>query len=109
VSLVDRLDSFFAPVVDPQTQAVVSSPRFPEALAHLAGPQAVDAKVRAGRAVERIEQARQAAALLQVLACRGWDVPNPQRYNRVRNSSPPSNDADPVAPTADAALPRPTR
>jgi CheY-like chemotaxis protein len=109
VALVDRLDSFFAPVVDPQTQAVVSPPRFPEALAHLAGPQAVDAKFRAGRAAERLEQARQAAALLEVLACRGWDVPNPQRYNRERNSSPPSDDADPVAPTADAALPRPTR
>lgn len=109
VALVDRLDSFFAPVVDPQTQAVMSPPRFPEALAHLAGPQAVDAKIRAGRAGDRLEQARQAVALLEVLACRGWDVPNPQRYNRGRNSSPPSDDADPVAPTADAALPRPTR
>lgn len=109
VALVDRLDSFFAPVVDPQTQAVVSPPRFPEALAQLAGPQAIDAKVRAGRAKERLEQARQAAALLKVLACRGWDVPNPERYNRVRDSSPPSADADPDAPTADAALPHPTR
>ena len=109
VALVDRLDSFFEPVVDPQTQAVVSPPRFPETLAHLAGPQAVDAKARAGRAAERLEQARQAAALLEVLACRGWDVPNPQRYNRMRLASPPSDDADPVAPPADAALPRPTR
>jgi len=109
VALVDRLDSFFAPLVDPQTQAVVSPPRFPEALAHLAGPQAVEAKARAGRAKERLEQARQAATLLNVLACRGWDVPNPERYNRMRDSSPPSDDADPVAPTADAALPHPTR
>lgn len=109
VALVDRLDSFFEPVVDPQTQAVVSPPRFPETLAHLAGPQAVDAKARAGRAAERLEQARQAAALLEVLACRGWEVPNPQRYNRKRLASTPSDDADRVAPPADAALPRPTR
>jgi CheY-like chemotaxis protein len=109
VALVDRLDSFFAPVVDPQTQAAVSPPRFPEALAHLAGPQAVDATVRASRAAARREQAKQAAALLEVLACRGWDVPNPQRYNRTRHSSPPADDANPVTPTADAALPRPTR
>lgn len=109
VALVDRLDSFFAPVVEPGSQAEVSPPRFPEALAHLAGPQAVDAEARAGRAAERLEQARQATALLEVLACRGWDVPNPQRYNRVQDSSPPSDDTESVAPTADAALPRPTR
>lgn len=109
VALVDRLDSFFEPVVDSQTQSVVSPPRFPEALAHLAGPQAVDAEARASRAAARREQAKQAAALLQVLGCRGWDVPNPQRYNRSRDSSPPSDDAEPVAPTADAAIPIPTR
>lgn len=109
VALVDRLDSFFEPVVDPQTQAVVSPPRFPEALAHLAGPQAVDAEARAGRAAARREQAKQAAALLQVLACRGWEVPNPERYNQLLDASPPADDATPVAPTADAALPHPTR
>jgi len=109
VALVDRLDSFFEPVVDPQTQAVVSPPRFPAALAHLAGPQTVDAAARAGRAAARREQAKQATALLQVLACRGWEVPNPERYNHVFNASPPSDDATPVAPTADAALPFPTR
>jgi CheY-like chemotaxis protein len=109
VALVDRLDSFFEPVVDPQTQAVVSPPRFPEALAHLAGSQAVDTAARAARAAARREQAKQAAALLQVLACRGWEVPNPERYNQVLDASPPANDATPVAPTADAALPPPTR
>lgn len=109
VALVDRLDSFFAPVVEPQSQAVVRPPRFPAALAHLAGPQAVDAEARAGRAAARREQAKQAAALLEVLASRGWDVPNRQRYNRFRESSPPSDDADRVPPTADAALPHPTR
>lgn len=104
VSVVDRLDSFFEPVTDPKT-GVATPARFPEALAHLAGPQASDARARAARAALRLEQSRQATALLTVLAQRGWDVPNPAQYNRQRDSSPVPD----TPPPADAALPQPTR
>jgi len=74
VALVDRLDSFFEPVFDEQTGAVISAPRFPDALARAAGPQEVDPATRAARRQARLDRARQALALLGKLGARGWDV-----------------------------------
>lgn len=119
VALIDRLDSFFEPVLNPETKEVVAPARFPEALAHLVGTDAVDPKARAARAALRLEQSREAAALLATLACRGWEVPVSTlvklesgadalhgQYNLPRDSSPRSI---PAAPPVDAALSQPTR
>ncbi len=74
VAIVDRLDSFFQALPGDAADVAPSGPRFPEALADVAGPQASDSAARAGRAAARLAQARRAIVLLGSLARRGWDV-----------------------------------
>lgn len=74
VALVDRLDSFFAATIDPQTGRETAPPRFPAALAAVAGPVAIDPALRAARGAARIARAREALAVLGRLGRRGWDV-----------------------------------
>jgi DNA-binding response OmpR family regulator len=74
VGIVDRLDSFFRPVVDAETGAVLFPPRFPDALAQAAGPAAVDPATRTARAETRRARAAAAADLLEALHQGGWDV-----------------------------------
>ena len=74
VAIVDRLDSFFKPVVDEATGNVVALPRFPDAVAQAAGPMAVDAASREQARLERLGRSREALTLLATLSRRGWDV-----------------------------------
>ncbi|MFM8435097.1 MAG: hypothetical protein ACKOBP_07105 [Planctomycetia bacterium] len=116
VTLVDRMESFFQPALDPDTGKEVSPARFPAALEDLTGVDAASADARAARAALRMERGRQAATLLAILERRGWGIPDsacarvdrtsalldPSGYNRPASTLPP--------PAADdAALPEPTR
>ncbi|MFN9369085.1 MAG: hypothetical protein ACK6CT_10035 [Planctomycetia bacterium] len=74
VALVDRLDSFFIPTIDADTGRQTAAPRFPAALASVAGPTAVDPALRAGRAAARLARAREALAIVGRLGRNGWDV-----------------------------------
>jgi hypothetical protein len=74
VAIVDRLDSFFEPVIDEATGAVVTLPRFPDALAQAAGPAAVDPASREQARLERLGRSREAFTLLAALSRRGWDA-----------------------------------
>jgi len=74
VGIMDRLDSLFLPQVDPLTGSPLGTPRFPDHLAQVAGPQAVDPLARQSRATQRRTRAAQALALLADLARRGFDV-----------------------------------
>jgi hypothetical protein len=74
IAIVDRLDSFFEPAVDPETGAETAPPRFPDALAQAAGPRAVDPASREGAARARRDRAREALVLLARLGRRGQDV-----------------------------------
>ena len=74
VLLTDRLESLLLPSLDPDDEAVVRPPRFPETLARVAGPQAADDTWRQQRAAARLERAAVALDLLGSLGERGWDV-----------------------------------
>jgi len=74
VGIMDRLDSLFLPRVDPATGKQVGPPRFPDHLATVAGPQAVDPATRQARAAARRARASRALWLLADLGRRGWDV-----------------------------------
>ncbi|NDC55009.1 MAG: DNA-binding response regulator [Planctomycetia bacterium] len=74
VTIVDRLDSFFQPVVDAASGATLVPARFPDALVQAAGPRAVDPASRVDRAEARLARARRALELLGDLGRRGWDV-----------------------------------
>ena len=74
VGIMDRLDSLFLPQVDPVTGSPVGPPRFPDHLARVAGPQAVDPLTRQARATQRRMRAAQSLALLADLGRRGFDV-----------------------------------
>ena len=74
VGIMDRLDSLFLPRVDPATGKPVGPPRFPDHLATVAGPQAVDPAIRQARAAARRARASRALWLLADLGRRGWDV-----------------------------------
>jgi hypothetical protein len=74
VGIMDRLDSLFLPRVDPVTGKPVGPPRFPDHLATVAGPQAVDPAMRQARAAARRARASRALWLLADLGRRGWDV-----------------------------------
>jgi hypothetical protein len=73
LGIVDRLDSFFAAT----GEAEPVGPRFPDALAQAAGPQAVDPATRQLQRQTRLARGRDAAALLEQLAVRGWEVARP--------------------------------
>jgi len=117
VALVDRMESFFLPGPAGDTAGrPPAPPRFPTALAELAGPEAADPEARRVRATLRHERAKQAAALLTILHRRGWELPSaacawleragagadPTEYNRPATAPPQST-------SPDAALPEPTR
>ena len=74
VGIVDRLESFFVPTIDPATGAELVPARFPDALAQAAGPATVDPATRAARAATRKARADAAATLRDELAERGWYV-----------------------------------
>ena len=74
VAIVDRLESLFEPVVDPETGRQILAPRFPDLLAQAAGPAAVDPASRNTAAEVRLVRAREALGLLGRLGRRGWDV-----------------------------------
>ena len=74
VRIVDRLDSFFEPVVDEATGDVVAPPRFHDALGQAVGPQAVDPASREQARLERLGRSREAFTILAALSRRGWDV-----------------------------------
>jgi hypothetical protein len=116
VTLVDRMESFFQPSIDPDGGAEPAPARFPAALEEVAGVGAAEAEPRAARAALRAERGKQAATLLAILERRGWGMPEsaclplerasarlvPTGYNRAASTLPP--------PAADdAALPEPTR
>jgi len=116
VTLVDRMESFFQPSIDPDTGAELAPARFPAALEDVAGVDAASADTRAARAALRVEWGTQAATLLAILERRGWGIPDaacarvdrssarldPTGYNR-RTFTPPPPAVD------DAALPESTR
>ena len=83
IAIVDRLDSFFAPAIDPATGAEVAAPRFPDALAQAGGPRAVDPGSRAAAAKARLARAREALALLARMGRRGQDVSGSLRTARA--------------------------
>lgn len=116
VALVDRMESFFTPTIDPETGRELAPARFPQALEDVAGPTASAAASRTARAARRLERGRQATTLLAILHRRGWEIPadvcgrlalvaarrGSAGYNR------PAFTSQPPAP-ADAALSEPTR
>lgn len=82
VAIVDSLDSFLGDAVDPPP-AAPRPPRFPDALAQVAGPAAVDPVARATRAARRLARGREALGLLAHLGRRGWDVSAAARSARA--------------------------
>lgn len=100
VGIVDRLDSFFESTTDPATGEAVG-PRFPDSLAQAAGPQAVDPAARSQAREARLTRGREAAALLEQLADRGWEVARPGDPPRSLLAAQYNRD--------DAAAARPTR
>lgn len=74
VGIVDRMESFFQPEFDPETGLAIRPPRFPEALAIAAGPQAADPRRRAAEAEARLARARVALETLAALGSRGWNI-----------------------------------
>jgi len=74
VGIMDRLDSLFLPQIDLVTGSPVGPPRFPDHLAQVGGPQAVDPVARQSRAMQRRTRAGQALALLADMGRRGFDV-----------------------------------
>jgi hypothetical protein len=74
VALVDRLDSFFVPVVDERSGRVTMPARFPDAIAQASGPGAVDPATRSATRMARLGRAHEALRLLADMSTRGWDV-----------------------------------
>lgn len=74
VAIVDRMESFFQPEFHAETGAIVRRPRFPDALAIAAGPQAIDGQRRTAEAQARLGRARIALETLAMLGERGWDI-----------------------------------
>jgi CheY-like chemotaxis protein len=89
VGIVDRLESFFVPTIDPETGTELAPARFPDALAQAAGPATVDPATRAARAAARKARAEAAATLRSELAERGWHVGGVDgaRYTAVLNAA----------------------
>ena len=100
VGIVDRLDSFFEATTDPATGDAVG-PRFPDSLAQAAGPQAVDPAARSQAREARLARSREATALLERMADRGWEVARPGDPPRSLVAAQYNRD--------DAAAARPTR
>lgn len=93
VAIVDRLESFFQPAIDPGIDGEPRPPRFHDALAIAAGPQAGDPARRAARAATRLARARTALDTLASLGERGWDVAAAVPLARAALSHPDLHDA----------------
>ncbi len=87
VAIIDRLPSFFGPLVD-EAGNVVSPPRFPEELATIAGPVQADPAWRQARAAERLERARQALEILALLGHADHDVAAAEEQARLALTTP---------------------
>jgi len=74
VGISDGLESLFEPVLDPDSGGETLAPRFPDLLAQVAGPAAVDPTSRNAAAAARLARAREALALVARLGRRGQDV-----------------------------------
>jgi hypothetical protein len=74
VGIIDRLESLFEPVLDSETGGETLPARFPDLLAQVAGPAAVDSTSRNTAAEVRLVRAREALSLLARLGRRGQDV-----------------------------------
>jgi hypothetical protein len=118
VAVVDRLDSFFAPVAEGTGAGGPRPARFPEALTQLAGPRSIDPAARAAARAARRGRAREAMALLAAIGRRGGDVSAALDAARLAAAGGPAADPavadlhDPAVmllgaigrPTAQAAL-----
>lgn len=87
VAIVDRLPSFFGPLLDAEGN-VVAPPRFPEELAMIAGPEQADPAWRQARGAERLERARQALEILAILGRSGHDVSAAEAHARLALTTP---------------------
>lgn len=87
VAIVDRLESFWNPVLDADGN-LVRPPRFPAELAGIAGPDQADPAWRQARSAERLERARQALALLALLGRQGHDVAAVEATARLALATP---------------------
>jgi hypothetical protein len=87
VAIVDRLPSFFGPLLDADGN-VVAPPRFAEELATIAGPEQADPAWRQARSAERLERARQAMELLAILGRTGHDVTAAEATARLALTTP---------------------
>lgn len=74
VAIVDRLPSFFEAEFDAVTGQPTTGPRFPDALAQLAGPTGVDPASRAAARDARLARAAEALRLVAWLGLQGRDV-----------------------------------
>jgi hypothetical protein len=74
VAIVDRLESFFVPIVEEGTDRILMPARFPDAIAQASGPAAADPSSRAAARVARLGRAHEALRLLAGMDHRGWDV-----------------------------------
>jgi len=88
VGVTDRLDSLFLPRIDPETGRETAAPRFPDRLATVAGPLAVEPRARQTRGLQRRARASQALALLAELGRRGWDVSAAETTARLALMAP---------------------
>jgi len=103
VAIVDRLPTFWRPVLDDAGNPI-RPPRFPAELAGIAGPQQADPGWRAARAAERLERARQAFEILAILGRGGHDVAAAESSARLALATP---DLVPAAVKALAVIGRP--
>ena len=87
VAIIDRLPSFFGPLLDAEGN-LVAPPRFPEELATIAGPEQADPAWRQARAGERLERARQAMEILALLGHAGHDVTAAEEQARLALTTP---------------------
>ena len=87
VAIVDRLPSFFGPLLDADGN-VVAPPRFPEELAAIAGPEQADPAWRQVQGAERLERARQALEILAILGRNGHDVAAAEAHARLALTTP---------------------
>lgn len=87
VAIIDRLPSFFGPLLDADGN-VVAPPRFPEELAAIAGPEQADPAWRQAQGAERLERARQALEILAILGRNGHDVAAAEAHARLALATP---------------------
>jgi len=87
VGIVDRLPSFFGPLLDADGN-VIAPPRFPEELSTIAGPEQADPAWRQAQGAERLERARQALEILAILGRSGHDVAAAEAPARLALTTP---------------------